>query len=430
MLKIFENTLLKNTGIYTITNILNTAIPFLMLPILTRYLTPENYGTLSMFSLLVAFTSPFVGVNVNGAIARQYYNQEEVDIWEFVGNCVFILIASVCAVSVVFFVSASFIANYFAIPSQMLCIVLIFTMGQFINNILLNLFQVQKMALYYSLFNIFLTLLNMGLSILFVVILKFSWQGRVLGQVSAVILFSLITITFLIRNRWVKFSINKDYLRIALLFGLPLIPHAMSGSIISMTDRLFITNMVGLDSTGVYTVGDQIGSLINILASSFNIAYVPWLYERLKKNEFNTKVKIVQFTYLYFILIMVASVFLGIIAPYILNTYLGKEFNDSSVYVLWIAIGYAFNGMYLMVVNYIFYAEKTKLLAMVTFITALLNIVLNYFFIKIYGAIGAAQATTITFFVKFLIVWILSNRVLKMPWNLIKHKKIKIFWRN
>ena len=309
---------------------------------------------------------------------------------------------------------------YDNIPSHFCAI---YSLAQFIINIVLTLWQVQKKSIKYSVFNIFLTGANLSISIILVVFLNIGWTGRVYGQLIATVLFAILSIVILVKNKWIKVKFNKKYLLNALIFGLPLIPHALSGSIISMTDRLFITNMVGLAATGVYSVGYQIGSIIKIFSMSFNKAYVPWLYEKLKLNSHNTNIKIVKFTYSYFAMIILGSILLGLISPYILNKFLGKEFNGSSIYVIWIALGYAFNGMYLMVVNYIFYAQKTKFLAMITFITALLNLALNYLFIKEYGAIGAAQATTITFLVKFLIVWMLSNKVLKMPWNLIKQKE-------
>ncbi|NLK71578.1 MAG: flippase, partial [Clostridiales bacterium] len=84
----------------------------------------------------------------------------------------------------------------------------------------------------------------------------------------------------------------------------------------------------------------------------------------------------------------------------------------------WIALSYAFDGMYKMVVNYIFYAQKTYILAWITFLAAGINIILNYLLIKINGAIGAAQATTATFALQFLLTWFLSSRVYKMPWIL------------
>jgi Na+-driven multidrug efflux pump len=77
-----------------------------------------------------------------------------------------------------------------------------------------------------------------------------------------------------------------------------------------------------------------------------------------------------------------------------------------------------------MVVNYIFYLKKTYFIATATIITASINIVLNYFLIKHNGAIGAAQATAISFTIEFILIWILSSILYKMPWLFfIKTKK-------
>lgn len=174
--------------------------------------------------------------------------------------------------------------------------------------------------------------------------------------------------------------------------------------------------MVGVADAGVYTVGYQIGAIINLLATAFNRAYSPWLFKKLNQNNGQIKRKIVGYTYLYFLLILFFAFLLGIVAPFILKYLLGKEFQGSAIYVTWIAVGSAFNGMYYMVVNYIFYAEKTYLLAIVTFTGAAINICMNYFLIKINGAIGAAQATSVTHLITFLMVWYLAKRVYSMPW--------------
>lgn len=415
--RILKSNLFKNTGVYTITSILNAAIPFLLLPILTRYLSPEDYGLLSMFLLLVSLVSPFVGLNVNGAITRKYYDQENTNIWQYVFNCFLILLSSTFIIGLVFWVFAEPIARVSSFPIRFLWMVVVYSFCQFTSSVLLALWQVQKKPFLYGLFNNIQTLVNVSLSILLVVVLKFGWQGRIYGQFVATVAFGVLSIVILIKNNWISISFNKQYIFNALIFGIPLIPHALSGSIISMTDRFFITNMVGLAATGVYTVGYQVGSVINLLASSFNNAYVPWLFEKLKENNHDTKIKIVKFTYLYFICIVLLALLLGSLAPYFLNAFLGKSFSESSTYVLWIAVGYAFNGMYFMVVNYVFYSQNTKLLAVVTFVTAIVNILLNYFFIKAFGAIGAAQATAVVYAVKFFMVWLLSAHVHKMPWK-------------
>jgi O-antigen/teichoic acid export membrane protein len=417
-----KSRLFQNTGIYILTSIISAAIPFLLLPILTRYLSPEDYGIATMFSVLITLVSPFIGVNVNGAISRQYYEREQVDIWSYVGNCFYILLTSTILFGTIFFMLADTVSKITSFPTSMFWIVIVYSFSYFINSILLSIWQVQKLPLLYGGFQIAQTLLNLILSLIFITTFKFGWQGRVYGQFVAVVIFSALSLITLIRNKWIKFDFNIYYIKNALYFGIPLIPHALSGIIMSTTDRLMIANMVGLSATGIYTVGYQVGSIINLFAVSFNNAYVPWLYEKLKKDNYSTKVKIVKFTYLYFVLIIIGAIVLGLTALLFLKYVLGKSFIDSSFYVIWIALGYAFQGMYFMVVNYIFYGKKTTKLAWITFISAIINIVLNYFFIRKFGAIGAAQATSLVYLLKFMLVWYFASKVHEMPWKLSKAK--------
>ena len=68
---IFGSNLFKTASIYTISKFINSAIPFFLLPILTRYLTAEEYGKLSMFNATVSFLIPFVGMSIWAAIQRK-----------------------------------------------------------------------------------------------------------------------------------------------------------------------------------------------------------------------------------------------------------------------------------------------------------------------------------------------------------------------
>lgn len=417
MKNLFKTQLFKSAGIYTLTSVINSAIPFFLMPLLTRYLSPADYGIVSMFGVLVSFVGPFTGLSVQGAIARMYYEKDTIDIREYITNSIYILITSTAIVSIIFIFFPNIISRLSSVPIQVLWIVIAVSFSQFITRIVLTLWQVQVKPIQYGIYLISQTALNMFLSVFFIVAVGLTWEGRVYAQFVAFLLFAIIGFVILIKNKWLKFKINKKYIKHALGFGVPLIPHVLGGIIMTMTDRVFITNMVGIETTGIYTVGYQIGMIINLLAASFNQAYVPWLYSKLKENVIETKKKIVKLTYGYFIIILLLAIGLSVIGPFFLSFFVGKAFSQSGIFVTWIAIGYAFNGMYYMVVNYIFYANRNSLLAFVTFSTAILNVILNYFFIKGYGAIGAAQATTVIYFIKFVTVWILSAKVYPMPWS-------------
>jgi O-antigen/teichoic acid export membrane protein len=129
------------------------------------------------------------------------------------------------------------------------------------------------------------------------------------------------------------------------------------------------------------------------------------------------KKKIVKFTYIYFVGILLFAICFAYLAKLFLPYFLGEKFTASAEFILYFSVAFAFQGMYFMVTNYIFYVKKTHILAYVTFGTAVLHVGLLYLFINANGAIGAAQASVISFAITFLIVWILASRVYKMPWR-------------
>lgn len=75
-----------------------------------------------------------------------------------------------------------------------------------------------------------------------------------------------------------------------------------------------------------------------------------------------------------------------------------------------------------MVVDYIFYVRRTGVLVVISFSTSIISVALNYFAIQQWDAMGVASYA-LPQFVTFIIVWIAANRLLSMPWNLIKAKR-------
>jgi O-antigen/teichoic acid export membrane protein len=404
--------------IYTIANIIQAAIPFLVLPIMTRFLSPEDYGIISMFSVLVSIMTAFVGLNVHGAIARQFYEKESINFSKYLTNCFYILIFSAALTGLITLLLSGWISQVTQFPRNWLWAVFLVCVGQFIITMLLTLWQVQQKPIQYGTCQILQTLINVSFSILFVVVLGMNWQGRIQAQVIAVLIFAGFSLLILFRGNWFEFKLDISYVKNALNFGVPLIPHILGGLAITTTDRILITNLIGLEDTGLYVVGSQIGMIIGILATSFNKAYSPWLFSQLKKEDKLLNLKIVKLTYVYDVCILILATLLSFTLPLFMQFLVGEKFVKSSQFVLWIALGGAFQGMYYMVTNYIFYAQKTYLLAWVTFFTAVINLITSYFLINLYGSVGAAQGTAIAFLLSFLMTWILSAKVYQMPWNL------------
>ena len=89
-----QDRLFTTAGLYTATNFVNSAIPFLMLPVYTRYLSPYDYGIVATFQILVSFISPFIGLSLTGAISVKYYDNSGIDLPKYITNCMIIIFVS------------------------------------------------------------------------------------------------------------------------------------------------------------------------------------------------------------------------------------------------------------------------------------------------------------------------------------------------
>jgi O-antigen/teichoic acid export membrane protein len=370
-----------------------------------------------MFHVLLGLAGPLIGLNTHGAVSLKYFDRSETDLPAYVGNCLLLLAGSSAVVGALGYLAAPALARYLRFPAGWLWAAAVAAVGQFVILLVMTLWQADNKPMRYCVYQNVQTLMNLGLSVIFVVVLGIDWRGRVIAHLTTVTAFAVLGLVLLRKEGWLKLSFEPAYLRHAILFGVPLIPHAVGGMLITQTDRVFIANMVSVADAGVYSVGYQVASLLDICASSFNLAYVPWLYARLSNPTESTKEQIVKLTYIYFLCAIVAAAVLSLVTRCLLHLFVGPQFGQAYRYATWLAFGFCFNGMYYMVANYIFYASKTYLLSLVTLTNACINIALNYLLIKRNGAVGAAQATAIAYLSGFLLTWLLSSLAYEMPWK-------------
>ena len=401
---------------YVAGNAVNAAVPILLLPILTRRLSVGDYGILGMYDLLVGLALPIVGLGLHGAIARQYYERDRVDFPAYVGTCLLLTVGTMVVVAGCLAAFHSLITRYTGVPGAWLAWVLLGALGQFLSLATLTIWQVRQEPFRFGVFRVSQTLVNVALSLILVLPLALGWRGRVIGQAVSFAAFGLGGVAWMWRAGHARFHWVRDYARNALQFGVPLIPHTLGFWAIVMIDRLFVSVMLGPADVGRYTAAYQIGMGISLLQNSFNQAWTPWLYERLKAGVPGERRVIVQFTYGYLLALLVVAGALAAAAPLLGATVLGKAFRESVDIIGWIGLGYAFNGMYKMVTNYIFYAQRTYLLAWVSAGTAVCGAGINYVLIRANGLAGAAQASCATFALSFLVTWWLAQRVHPMPW--------------
>ena len=408
--------MLKHSLIYIFAEVFNKGIPFLLLPLLTRYLTPYDYGIIASFSAFVGFVSIFAGMSVNGAINVNFFQYSHEKLKVYIANAVFLLMGMLALGILVVLAFHAELSKRLLLDSEWLYIGVVVSVAQMITLINLTLWLSEKKPKSYSIYQISQTLLTSLLTLTMIIGYGMHWEGQLIAITLGSISFGLISLYVLHSRDYIEFRYDKESLQDLFRFGVPLIPHQLAGWLTTNGDRLLLIALIGASATGLFSVGYQIGMIMSVIVTAFHKAWNPYIYGKLSQGmSFREKQTVVKYMYAYFVFIIALIFVLNTMGFYLFKYWIDEAFKDSYQYVIFILIAYGFRGMYFMVVSYIFYFKKTKQLALITFISSVIHIGLSYLFIQLYGAIGVAYSSIISYGMMFMGVFVYSQKIYPLP---------------
>ena len=502
-----RNPWIRSFTVYFLSNALRVGIPFLLLPFLTAYLAPSEYGLLALVQALVLFVLPLVPFNIDAAVGVAYFRCANEDLPSYICSALLVPLATTFLLVATLAIFAEPLSKTIGISASWLIAVPLFGLVQLLPNVVLRLCRARQRPLAYGVFNLALALLQIGLTLLAVIVFGLGWAGRMYGMMVSYLVFSAVAGGVLYRWGYLSGRIRRQHFADATRFCLFLVPHSLGGALMSLGDRFLLLVMVGAEAVGNYAVGFQVGAALLIVGTSVNQAWGPYLFKKLGEADPSSRVRVVRQSYAiaatmvflfvafsfaiplifsWFIadrfatserLVMVGAEAVGNYAvgfqvgaallivgtsvnqawgpylfkklgeadpssrvrvvrqsyaiaatmvflfvafsfaiPLIFSWFIADRFATSERYAVWIALASLSNGFYALVGQYILYEKKTHLLSALTLGSALLNLVLNYFWIGRWGAPGAAYASAASSFVFLLLSWELAQRVHPMPW--------------
>ena len=368
-----------------------------------------------MFSLLISIFGAFIGLSTHGAISRVYF-EKNIKFREYVFNVIVLLISTTIVIFSLSYYFGPWISNITSVPREWILMAVVASFFNFTLLIILSIYQAQKMSLKHSILSLSYAIINVFLSLVFVIYLGLEWQGRALGIVLSFIIIGIISLILLVHS-WSSFKINVYYMKHALKFGIPLIPHSLGGMLIVYSDRVIINNLLGTGALGIYMVALQIGVIIEVIVYAFFKAYSVWVFENIGKLSYDEKKRVVKRIYIGFVLLLCSALTLYILFRLLHSYLIGKEYTSGvSSIILPILIGNSFGGMYYMVAVYIDYAYKTYMLAIITLIVGVANILITYILTKAFDLYGAAYAFCLVKLTYFLLTCFFSYKAYNMPW--------------
>lgn len=418
--KLFSSTLLKNSLIYVVSDAINKAIPFLILPVLANYLVPASYSIVSNFAVAVTLLSVFIGFSSQGLISSTYFREGKERVVSYTGNLLILIIITAAFVALVLYVFSAQLYETFSISYGYLLLAVFIAAFNNISSINTSIWRLEEKPVPFGVYQVTQTALNVSLSLVLIILFAMDWEGRVWGIAVSALLYGIISVFILVKRRLVSFKWDQDSMAQLLKFGVPLMPHMLSLWVKTGVDRVFVTKFWGDTANGVFVAGTQFGLIVSFFILSFHNAYVPYLYKKLSEPDetklMHNKYGIVRFTYFYLLGVLLFCVLASIGSVLFIRYFLNEHYQGATVYVPWAIFAQFFQAIYLMMVSYLFYLKKTASISMITFSCGLIQVALSYFGVQYFGPIGAMYSTVIVVAINAILVAIMSNKHLKMPW--------------
>ncbi len=402
----------SSVGVYATASVAQKGLAFLLIPIYTRFIKPDEYGVLELLTAFSTVAFGLLALGLPAAIMKCYHRDAD----SATGRARILSTANLIGVPVLvvgtslLFFSAEPLSRLLFGSGEAADLVRIMVLsGLFstVNALMLAGLRAEERATAYSTVVFVQFLTAMVLNILFVVRFAMGVQGVLLGNLISHIV--ALPAAIWLASRRSELAVELELTKPLLTFGLLMVPGVLTGWINNLSDRYILNLFSQLDEVAVYGIGYKFGMVIQFLIVwPFQLAW-PALAFSISNRPGHKATYARALTYLAAALAG-AVVALSVLSRAVVPVVVGEGYEQAYRVVPLVALGYAFTGIFFCLNPGVHIAGKTRYFPMLSGLTASLNIALNFLLIPHYGMMGAAVATTVSFFISALGAWLLAQR--------------------
>ena len=406
-----QNETLRHGALFSLFSFVNRGISFLLLLILANYITPAEYGFLSLFNTVVMVVGYFIALSTEGYLSVSYFRDGEGG-FKQTFSCIFfssLIIASLF--SVILYFAGSFISDKLDLPLNSLYIAIGICFFNIFSNLILNYFRLRKRAPIYGILSCGNAALNFIISIILIKNLLLGWEGRIYAQLGCCFLFGAIGFVFFAQKKFVRAPDIKHW-KMMLLWGIPLVPHLATNFIRQGCDRYIINYFYNIEEVGLFSFAFNLTNIIVMIGMGFNDSNSVKIFEILgnksicgadKRNLLKKQRKMMLKVYLLATIIIVC--FGTFLTPLVLSKY------DASIkYFIVLSMYGFFHCLYFLYTNFLFFYKKNKLLMSFTFFSSVLHLTLSLVFTR-YSLLATCLIYSLS---QLLIVFLVRNYANKL----------------
>ena len=395
-------------------NILSTillrGISLFTAPLFSRMLGTDGYGIVSIYTVWVGVAAIAFTLQTNGTLvnARVEYPEDQQHKYQ----------SSVMTLSLLFFLTCSAVVVAFLpqvsallkLHKALILLMLLHSFGSYCLNFLNSKFTYEFKADKNMYVSVGITLTTIVLSVILILLMpeEVNYYGRILALAITYGALGIGVCSYVLLKG--RTFYNREYWQLALTLALPVVFYSLSDLALGQCDRVMLQQMMNESMVGQYSLAYNFGGIMFTIFAALNNSWTPFYFEDMKqKRQSQMKAQAKNFLEVFTVL----SVGFILLAPEVYHIFAGRDFWAGTSLIPIFVSSYYLNFLCTFPVNYEYYYKKTKVVAVLTVATSVLNIGLNYVLIQSMGVAGAALATAVSHGVQFISHYVYVRYILK-----------------
>ena len=412
----------KQSVVYGFGHFITRFINFLLLPLYTHRLAPEEYGVVSLIYAFIAFANILFthGMDVAYMRFQGLEKTEENKKTIFSTSFIWLLMSTLLLGSFMYFVSQNLASITVGIEYtkliQLAIGILAFDTLMALPKVLLRLENKPYHFIFLELSHVIIVL---GLNIWWIGIQQLSIDYIFISNLIASGVVFLLIVPKIIQNMELRF--NPGWWIYLFIFALPYIPSGMASILNELIDRYMIKWLVDENAVGLYSASYRLGIFMLIIVMAFKFAWQPYYLRQADKED---APQLFAQAGTYFLLVTsFLFLFLTFFIEYLVQIPIGSSPIISPIYwaslsiVPVVLLAYIFLGVFLVQLPGIYIKKKNGWIPILNGTAALINIMTNFLLIPKYGYKSAAVATLIGYCVMVLLQYVVIKRFYPLTWE-------------
>ncbi len=402
---------------YGLGQALPQVVRFLLIPVYTYFLTPDDYGVLELAGAFAAFLLIAMRLGVPGAVTRFYFDHEEGSgLSDYVTTIAIFLLGSSFVVAVLMVLAGPWLFSWL-LPGVDFYPVGPLVIGSTLfgcnQNLQDRLVQAREQSSYAAKLNIGRATVSICLALLMVVGLRWGVFGMLLAELIAGVIFFIQAGRYLWPDLQGRF--RPELLRSSFAYAAGILPSHFLGNVAPLVTRSYLANVVSLAAVGQLGIATRFTLPLSTLASAFQTAFNP-IYYSLRNDRTSQSLETIAKMARNVCAIAVTCVLAGMLLfPPLIRLMTPVQFHVAANLVPILCIGFLGQALYTIVGPELFYSKKTYWVPVVSGVAVLVTVALTLLTARDYGATGLAWGTAAGSLTSALTAGAISRRLVSVP---------------